>query len=440
MTSTLFFSVRNQVNSMENVKMLKSKTNQKLFALISVALLLSLAIVVNSASALLSQSTTSWFWTSDTNASAMVLSDVNNDTQTELVTVGYFHDGLRWNSQLVVWNASTLVAEKLTTWYWTNDTQVSSVATGDVNGDGQVEIITGGAFFDSTRWNAQLIVWNGTSLAAEKVVTWFWTNNTEVASVAVANITGGIGLDIVTGGSFFDGTRWNAQLVIWNGSTLGVEQVKTWYWTSNTYINSLAVANISNGPSLSIVTGGAFNDGLRSNAQLVVWNASTLAVQSLTSWYWTSDTDINSVAVANITGGTALSIVTGGSYFDGTRFNGQLIIWNSQTLAVQTLTNWFTTSNTNVASVAVGNFSGGANLDVVTGGTFSDGVRNNGQVAVWNGNTLVATSVANWFVTSNTQVNSVGIANYGAVVGKRIVAAGQYFDGTRAEGSLTVWG
>ena len=418
--------------------MLKNKS-RKIVTLLSIAVLISLAILTSTASALLSQNSTSWVWTSDTNASGMVVGDVNNYTQKEILTAGYFNDGIRWISHVIMWNASNLAAEKTTAWYWQNDTQVTSIAIGDVNGDGQMEVVTGGSFFDGYRWIAQLIVWNGTSLVAEKVTNWYWTNNTEVSSVTVANITGGVGLDIITGGAFFDGTRWNSQLIVWNGTTLVAEKVTTWFWTSNTYINSIAVANISSGPSLSIVTGGAFNDGLRNNAQLIVWNASTLGVQSLTSWFWTNDTEINSVAVGNITGGTAPSIVTGGSFFDATRFNAQLIVWNSSTLAVQTLTSWFTISNTSIASVAIGNFSGGANLDIITGGTYNDGARNNGQVIDYNGNTLAAISTASWFITSNTQVNSVGIADYG-LAGKRIVAAGQYFDGTRAVGSMTIWG
>ena len=140
-------------------------------------------------------------------------------------------------------------------------------------------------------------------MVAERVTTWFWTSDTEINSVAVANVTGGSSLDIVTGGAFFDGTRWNSQLIVWNASTLVAEKVTTWFWTSNTYINSVAIANITGGTSLSIVTGGTFNDGTRNNAQLIVWNAATLTVQSLTSWFWTNDTEINSVAVANVTGG-----------------------------------------------------------------------------------------------------------------------------------------
>jgi len=417
--------------------MLKNKS-RKLFVLLSIAVLLSVSMLTNTASALLSQSVTSWYWTSDTNASATAVGDVNADTKPEIVSVGYFSDGSRWNAQLVVWNASTLVAEAATSWFWTSNTQAVSVAIGDVDGDSGVEIVSGGSFFDGTRWNAQLITWNGSTLVAEKATYWYWTSNTQISSVAVANISGGVGLDIVTGGAYFDGTRWNSQLIVWNGSTLVAQRVTTWFWTSNTYINSVAIASITGGP-MNILTGGAFFDGTRYNSQLIIWDAASLAVQSLTSWYWTGDTEITSLAVGNLTGGPSLRVVTTGTFFDGTRTNAQLIVWDASTLVVQMLQSWYTTSNTNIASVTIGNFSGGPSLDIVTGGTFNDGVRNNGQVIAWNGATLLPISAATWFITSDTQVNSVGIVSL-STLGGRIIAGGSYFDTTRSVGSITMWG
>ena len=77
--------------------------------------------------------------------------------------------------------------------------------------------------------------------------------------------------EIVTGGQFNDGTRDNAQLVVWSGSTLAAENIKSWYWTSNTTINSVAIGELNNDFSSEIVTGGAFYDGTRLNSQLTVW-------------------------------------------------------------------------------------------------------------------------------------------------------------------------
>ena len=83
-------------------------------------------------------------------------------------------------------------------------------------------------------------------------------------------------LEIVTGGSYFDGTRWVAQLHVWNGATLAVEEVQAWYWTSQTlkYVLLLSVMLMAM-VLIEIVTGGSYNDGTRWIAQLLVWNGAT---------------------------------------------------------------------------------------------------------------------------------------------------------------------
>ena len=139
----------------------------------------------------------------------------------QLVTL---NDGTRFVAQLFVWNPSTLALERSTGWFWGSDTTVSSVAIANITGGLGLDIVTGGAFFDGTRWIAQLIVWNGVSLTAEKLTTWFWSGDTQISSVAVANVTGGTTLDIVTGGAFFDGTRWVAQLIVWNSATMAADK------------------------------------------------------------------------------------------------------------------------------------------------------------------------------------------------------------------------
>jgi hypothetical protein len=54
---------------------------------------------------------------------------------------------------------ATLTLQSVQTWYWTGITNIHSVAKGDVDDDGQVEIVTGGYHYDGTRNNAQLCVW-----------------------------------------------------------------------------------------------------------------------------------------------------------------------------------------------------------------------------------------------------------------------------------------
>ncbi len=415
--------------------MMKNKS-LKIATILFITVLVSVAVLSQPTSALISQNISSWFTTSDTNVAAITTGDVNADGTKEIVTAGYYNDGVEWVTQLSVWSGTTLI--NTIAWFWTSNTQISSIAVANVTGGTALDVVTGGSYFDGMRWVAQLCVWNGSTLALENVKAWYWTGDTEIASVALANITGGSSLDIVTGGAYNDGTRWVAQLCVWNGSTLALENVKPWYWTSDTIINSVATGDVYGNGTIKIITGGTFFDGTRYVAQLVVWNGSDLAFNNVATWYWTGDTEINSVAVANVTGGTVLSIVSGGDFNDSTRYNGQLATWNGSTLSLQNVKTWFWTSNTKLNSVTVGNYTGGSSLDIITAGCYNDNVRNNGQLADWNGSNFALISSTNWFQTSDTAANSVAIGNFGS--GNRIVTGGSYFDNTRSVSQFIIWG
>ena len=63
----------------------------------------------------------------------------------------------------------------------------------------------------------------------------------------------------------------------------------------------------------------------RNNAQLIDFDGSTLAVKSATNWFTTSNTEINSVAIETI--GTSTHVVVAGDFFDDIRENAQLTVW-----------------------------------------------------------------------------------------------------------------
>jgi hypothetical protein len=421
--------------------MLKNK-KLKLIAIISVAVMLTIVVVPKTfSSGLISQNSVPWFWGSDTNANSVVTGDINGDGKLEIATLGYYNDGTHWIAQLHVWNASTMAVINVVTWSWGSNTQATCIAIGNLTGGSGLDIVTGGAYFDGTRWLGQLHIWNGTTLAVEKAVTWLWGTNTYVSSVAIGDVNGDGLPEIVTGGAYFDGTKYISLMHVWTAN-LAVVGAQSWFWGSNTYVNSVAVGNITGGLGLDIVTGGAYFDGVKYIAQLHMWSGNTLAVEKAVAWLWGSTTEVSSVAIANMTrtSGTTMSIITGGTYNDGTRNVAQVFIWNATTPAMTVLNvvTWAAPSGTKCSSVAVGNVTGGASLDVVAGGYFNDSVRLNAQITEFNGATLSATSSANWFVTAGTTVNSVAIGNF-VGQGNRIVACGSFFDNVRSNAQLTIW-
>jgi hypothetical protein len=134
----------------------------------------------------------------------------------EIVSGGYFDDGARLNAQLAVWDGASLAFEGVQTWYWTGDTVIESVTAGDADGDSEVEVVSGGYFNDGSRDVAQLCVWDGASLSSELVETWYWTSDTNINSVAVGNVDGDSAAEVLTGGAYWDGTRSVAQLCVWS--------------------------------------------------------------------------------------------------------------------------------------------------------------------------------------------------------------------------------
>ena len=84
-----------------------------------------------------------------------------------------------------------------------------------MDGDGQAEVVTGGAYYDGSGYVAQLFVWNGYDLALEDVAAWCWADSTFLVSVAVGDADSDGGLEILTGGGYYDGARYCAQLSVW---------------------------------------------------------------------------------------------------------------------------------------------------------------------------------------------------------------------------------
>lgn len=394
------------------------------------------AVYVIEAEGMVLQDETSWYWTSDTEIAATATGDVDGDGQIEIVTVGYYNDGIRDNAQLVVWDQSGLSVENVISWYWTDNTKLDTVAIGDVDGDGLNEIVTGGGYFDGVNWNAQLCVWDGATLTLDAVTGWCWTSDTEIHSVTLSNISRGVGLDIVTGGAYNDGSNWNAQLCIWNGTTLALQDTIGWLWGSGSVINSVAVGDLSGTGVLSIVTGGEYFDGSNWNAQLCTWDAASLTLNNVVGWLWTGNTEINSVAVADINGGSTLSIIVGGSYADGVRTNAQLSVWNGETLTLENVVSWFTESDTSVNSVVAADFSDGLGVEIVTAGFFNDGYRDNAQLICFDGASLASVYSTSWFTVGDTVANSVAVCDFGA--GSCLVVGGSFFD-TCVNAELTIW-
>ena len=418
------------------------RQNSVKFAIFLLILTLSVAAASQTASAsLTSKNVQTWYSgaATYTRINSVAKGDLYGDGKVEIVTGGYYYDGTRYVAQLCVWDGTTLALKNIKTWYWSGNTYITSVVVGDVDGDGKVEIVTGGSYNDGTREVAQLCVWDGSTLALKNDKTWYWSGNTYITSVAVGDVDADGKTEIMTGGYYTSINTDVAQLCVWNGSTLALKNVQAWNWGLGTFIFSVAVGDVDADGKNEIVSGGYYSDGVRDVAQLCVWNGATLALKNVQTWYWGSGTFINSVAVGDVDADGKAEIMTGGWYNDGTRYVAQLCVWNGATLALKNVQTWYWTSSTYIFSVAVGDVDADGKAEIVTGGLYFDGTREIAQLCVWNGATIALKNVQTWYWTSRTYINSLTVGDVDADGKAEIMTGGYYYDGTRYAAQLCVW-
>jgi len=264
--------------------------------------------------------------------------DVDNDSVVEILTCAEVNQsgGLR----ICSYNGSTVMLEHVELWLGEENvsTRLWSVFAADVDGDGVVEIITGGEAWNgqgSVYYNGQLRIWNwnGSVLTLEHGEEWHTGNNTHTYSVFADDVDGDGEVEIMTGGDAYDaGNNYVGELRVWcwNGSALTLEASEIWRTGNYAAVWSVSAEDVDGDSVTEIITSG--NDGLDAQLRIWNWNGTALALEHSEEWTYTWTGRALSTFASDLDGDGNIEIITGGEVHAqfGSSWvgNGQLRVWN----------------------------------------------------------------------------------------------------------------
>ena len=334
----------------------------------------------------------------------------------------------------------------------------------DVDGDGVIEIITGGRMYwiengTLTGGEAPLRIWNwnGQNLTLEKSQNW----DGNIGCVHAGDANGDGVIEIITAGNVRNSTGTYSQIRIWqwNGEALTLKASH-----EGISVSSVSISNVYKDDPPEIFTVGRLYIGTQFSAQLCAWrwDGNSLTLKKSVEWGAANSTIVNSVNVADLDGDNVKEIVTGGYANTLKNSSGQLRIWhwNGESFSLTANEEWRlrdsgygltnaggVMGNTIVSKVRVGDVDGDGSPEIVTGGFAYDGEKVDAQLRIWNwnGQALTLEKSQEWTTQDIAQVAGLTINDVDGDGRKEIItsggsaASGSFYSGVPEMAQLRVW-
>jgi hypothetical protein len=240
-----------------------------------------------------------WDATENARVNSVYAYDLDNDGVAEIVTAGYGNNLNNSRGQLRVWqfDGTNLSLKSNAEWCMIDgvysvdvagnvmgNTLVSNVKVADVDGDGVLEIVTGGFTSNGTEAEGQLRVWNwsGGVLNLEKSQEWVNLDIAQPTSISINDVDGDGKKEIVTSGYTAGYGSWapnapgksRAELKVWSwdGNTLTLKQSKDWIVGEAVSAWNVGTGDVDNDGIVEIVTVGCMETGNLCDPDLRIWS------------------------------------------------------------------------------------------------------------------------------------------------------------------------
>jgi len=400
--------------------------------------------------------------------------DVDGDGVMEIIAGGFAYQyvgGIRIEPEnaLTIWNWNGQNLALRTSYEW--NTRVthsfSCVYAADADGDGNIEILTGGRCRTGSTSFAQLGVWSwdGINLVLESSTELKDLEGASVSSIFVSDLDNDGKSEIITTGRTYNDTKSSAQLRIWNltANRLVLQKSLEWCAVKEASAISVFASDVNDDGVTEIITCG-FDNGLENSTgqlRLWKWDGTALTMEESQEWQMTDGYMLN--IAGNVMGNTIANVVraddvdydgfpevvTGGFTYDGTYANAQVVIWgwNGESLTQVGSSHWHTEDINEVKSMSIEDIDGDGKQEIVTSGFAGNPTKwpepsnTLGQLRVWSwdGKTLTIKHSQDWIAGNSTTAWNVGTGDVDKDGVTEIITVGCIYVDTLCDPDMRIW-